>query len=322
MRAPADGPGVQDGMRYGAHYQGIKMRKIISIAVRPYNYVKRKLSQIMRQQDINAYVRSGRKPWSRGYNISKFDFIADALENADIMRRFQDLSSLPPGYGTRYDERVVEYPWALARLSAMAGNLLDAGSVLNFKEIVENKILSNKKITIFTLVPENSAFWQKGISYDYGDLRDLPYRDNRFDEICSLSTLGHVGMDNRIYTKTASAGKIGLEAERAVKELIRVLKPGGRLLVSVVFGKHQLIEWDGAPFAEQFDSHLLNDLLRSFSPCSKVSTSFYKYSADGWNISKEEECKDAEYFNIHVSDSCDPDYAAAARAVALIEAIK
>jgi len=285
-------------------------------------FFKESIVQMRCRAHIEAYIKGGRKPWSRGYNLSKFNFIASVLNNEDMMRRFQNLSLLPSSYGSRYDERVVEYPWTLARLSAQAGNLLDAGSVFNFKDIIENKRLLNKKITIFTLAPENSAFWQKGISYDYGDLRDLPFKDNWFDEICSLSTLGHVGMDNRIYTKIVSTGKIGLEAEKAVKELIRVLKPGGKLLVSVVFGKHQLIEWDGVPFAEQFDSLLLKDLLKSFSSCSKISTFFYKYSKDGWNTSTEEGCKDVEYFNIHISDSCDPDYAAAARAVALIEAIK
>ena len=291
------------------------MRKIARL-------IKEVIMQRRRRAHIKAYIKGGRKPWSRGYNFSKFNFITSVLDNEDIMRRFQNLCSLPSDYGSRYDERVVEYPWTLSRLSAQVGNLLDAGSVFNFKDIIENKIFVNKKVTIFTLAPEDNAFWQKGISYGYGDLRELPFKDNWFDEVCSLSTLGHIGMDNRIYTKTVSTGKIGLEAEKAVKELIRVLKPGGKLLVSVVFGKHQLIEWDGTPFAEQFDSFLLKDLLRSFSPCSKISTSFYKYSENGWNISTEEKCKDVEYFNIHISDSYDPDHAAAARAVALIEVIK
>lgn len=126
-----------------------------------------------------------------------------------------------------------------------------------------------------------------------------------------------------MYTQEEKTGKIGLDAEKAVDELIRVLRPGGKFLASVVFGKHQLIEWkDGSPFAEQFDSFLLSDLLRVFSSCARVSTYFYKYTENCWNISTEEECQDVEYFNIHTSKSFDPDNAAAARAVALIEVIK
>jgi SAM-dependent methyltransferase len=272
--------------------------------------------------DIKAYIKEGRKPWSRGYNLSKFDFITGVLNNDGLMSKFHSQQGLPDGYGYGYDERVVEYPWTLSRLSTDSGKLLDAGSVFNFREIVEHPKFSNKHITIFTLAPEKNAFWQKGISYHYGDLRQMPFRDNWFDEICTISTLGHVGMDNRIYTKKEDTVQIGLEAEKAVKELIRVLRPGGKTLASVVFGKHQLIEWNGSPFAEQFDSVLLKSLLSVFSSCRSVSTSFYKYTKNGWNISTEEDCKEVEYFNIHTAASFDTDNAAAARAVVLIEVVK
>jgi SAM-dependent methyltransferase len=244
------------------------------------------------------------------------------LNDDDLMARFQSLTPLPDGYGSRYDERVVEYPWTLSRLSTGEGNLLDAGSVFNFEEIIEHPRVSNKHLTVFTLAPETHAFWQRGISYHYGDLRQLPFRDNWFDEVCSISTLGHIGMDNRIYTRAAERGGPTLQADTAVKELIRVMKPGGKFLASVVFGKRQLIEWEGTVFAEQFDSALLKELLKLFSPCARVSTTFYKYTENGWNISTEGECQGLEYFNIHTAESFDHDYAAAARAVALIEVVK
>ncbi|MDD5327095.1 MAG: methyltransferase domain-containing protein [Phycisphaerae bacterium] len=277
---------------------------------------------ISARADVKAYIKSGRKPWSRGYNLSKFDFITSVLNNDELMAKFRAQQVLPDGYGYGYDERVVEYPWTLSRLSVDSGKFLDAGSVFNFREIVEHPKFSGKRMTIFTLAPESRAFWQKGISYHYGDLRQVPFRDNWFDEICTISTLGHIGMDNRIYTKKEGSGQIGLEAEKAVKELIRVLQPGGKILASVVFGKHQLIDWNGSPFAEQFDSVLLKSLLNVFSSCSSISTSFYIYTKNGWNISTEEECQGVEYFNIHTAASFDPDNAAAARSVALIEVVK
>ncbi|MFH1478589.1 MAG: methyltransferase domain-containing protein [Candidatus Omnitrophota bacterium] len=285
-------------------------------------FIKNYIAQKIRQKDLAAYIKKGKKPWSRGYTPSKFDFIVETLNNEDLMELFFSSGHLPNGYGHGYDERVIEYPWVFSRLGIEKTRLLDAGSVLNFKEIIEMPKLSNKNITIFTLAPELNAFLDKGISYNYGDLRELPFRDNWFDEICSISTLGHVGMDNRIYTRKNTAGKVGLEAEKAVKELIRVLRPGGKFLASVVFGKHQLIEWNGTPFAEQFNGLLLKDLLRSFSSCASIFISFYRYKKNGWDISTEEGCRDVEYFNIHTTRSFDSDYAAAARAVALIEVVK
>jgi SAM-dependent methyltransferase len=284
--------------------------------------VKHKIAKSRRRADIKAYLEGGRKPWSRGYSPSKFDFIKAALGNDALIGKFKHSDILPKGYGYGYDERVIEYPWVLSRLSEEKSRLLDAGSVFNFQEIIETSKLACKDITIFTLAPENKAFWQRGISYHYGDLRQLPFKDNWFDEVVSISTLEHVGMDNRMYTRQSSSEQIVLEAKQAVKELIRVLRAGGKLLASVEFGKHQLIEWNGTPFAEQFDSSMLKNLLIEFESCANVLTSFYKYSSNGWNISTEKECQDAEYFNIHTAKSIAPDNAAAARAVVLIEVIK
>ncbi len=285
-------------------------------------WIKQRTAQNRHQADIKSYLKSGRKPWSRGYKASKFDFIQTVLGDDGLIARFRSLETLPDNYGYGYDERVVEYPWAFSRLSGKKGKLLDAGSVLNFPQIIDNPILSKKTITILTLAPENKTFWEKGISYCYGDLRQLPFRDNWFDEIISISTLEHVGMDNRMYTGKNTSAKVGLDARSAAKELIRVLEPGGKLLVSVGFGKHQLIEWDGTIFAEQFDSSILSDLLKEFESCALTSTSFYKYTESGWNISTEQECQGVEYFNIHTTTSIDADNAAAARAVALIEVVK
>lgn len=276
-----------------------------------------------RAADKMAYETKGRVPWSQGYQETKLDFIRETLGDEGTMSLFRDESKLPRGFGHGLDERVVEYPWTLVRLPEGEGRLLDAGSVFNFKEIVDQPVVDEKEMTILTLKPEGDAFWERGISYQFGDLRELLFRDNWFDTVVSLSTLGHVGMDCRIYTGNKNrAETIGLEAEKAVSELMRVLKPGGRLLVSVVYGKHQLIEWDGSPFAEQFDKLLLADLLKAFQPCAGISTSFYHYTAEGWNVCSQEECGDVEYFNVHTAKGPDADLAAAARAVALIDVRK
>ena len=55
------------------------------------------------------------------------------------------------------------------------------------------------ELTIVTLAPEPVAFTSLGVSYLYGDLRQLPFRDDWFDEVACLSTLEHVGMDNAVY---------------------------------------------------------------------------------------------------------------------------
>src|SRR5690349_18293446 len=84
-----------------------------------------------RESDLQAYLRNGRRPWSRGYDVFKQQFLHECLTDADLLSRFADGSPLPDRFGEFLDERVVEYPWLFTRLQNGVGRLLDAGSTLN-----------------------------------------------------------------------------------------------------------------------------------------------------------------------------------------------
>src|SRR4051812_33960042 len=75
-----------------------------------------------------AWLQGGRIPWSRGYEQAKERFIQQVLADPNLMHAFECGSPLPRGFGFALDERCVEYPWALTRLSGLAGRVLDAGS--------------------------------------------------------------------------------------------------------------------------------------------------------------------------------------------------
>jgi SAM-dependent methyltransferase len=55
-----------------------------------------------------------------------------------------------------------------------------------------------------------------GLQSALGDVRDLPFRDGSFDAIYSMGTIEHFA-----------------DTERAVAEMVRVLKPGGHAIVGV-----------------------------------------------------------------------------------------
>jgi SAM-dependent methyltransferase len=279
-------------------------------------------SVLKKYVNMFMYIILGRKPWSRGYGLFKFRHIDGVLNDTGLMKLFENSNNLPSKYGIGLDERVIEYPWSISRISENDGRLLDAGSCFNYSEILDNPVVRNKDITIATLAPESRAFWDKKISYSYCDLRSLPFRDQWFDEVCSISTLGHVGMDNSNYTKKAEDGIVNLDARSAVKELLRVLKNNGRLILSVVYGKRQTIEWGGTVYAVQFDRELLDDLVSEFRECKSTLVNFYKYTEDGWNLSSQDDCSQCEYFNIHTMKAPSYDNAAAARAVVMIEVLK
>ena len=122
------------------------------------------------------YSISGKKPFSTGYGAFKNAQILKILKNKNFK-----LLDIPPSYGIRIDERIIEYPWLFSKLPMDKGNLLDAGSVLNFDYLLSQATLKSKQIVIYTLSPEQNCFFKKGISYHYGDLRDIPYKNQFFD---------------------------------------------------------------------------------------------------------------------------------------------
>ena len=224
---------------------------------------------------------------------------------------------LPQGYGRWLDERLVEYPWMLSQLSEGPEGLLDAGSTLNHHFILSHPRLRNKRITIMTLAPEAECFWKDRVSYVFGDLRNMYFRDSSFSTVVCLSVLEHVGLDSRIYDPTKAHTERDPDAYlSAVHEFRRVLEPGGSCLISVPFGKYQLRSW-----LQVFDSVMLDRMIATFGPSTHELT-FFRYSAnEGWWRCSREDAADAPYFDLH-SDVPWPGCPAGAGAVACIKLSK
>lgn len=275
-----------------------------------------------KNQQIRTYVKNDRKPWSIGYDLYKKDFIDKTINDPLILNKFCDNSQLPDKFGEFLDERVVEYPWFLSRINEQTSKILDAGSILNYSYILSHNKLSSKNITIITLEPEGNCYWQKRVSYIYGDLRELDFKDNCFDEVVSLSTIEHIGMDNSIYSDNeAFQEKKNLDFLKAVSEFKRVTKPGGKVYISVPYGKYTDFGW-----YQQFNKEKIDRLITAFAP-SKLIETYYCYEAGGWKLSDKEHCQefagfnihDTKYFNPNSTKDYDPDFAACSRAIAALE---
>lgn len=265
---------------------------------------------------VARYIAGGRIPWSEGYSKFKNQFIRSTLDDADLVRRFRDVAPLPDGFGPRLDERVVEYPWVLARLPA-TGWILDAGSTFSSPLLLERPEIKGRRLFIFTLATDFVAH-DPNVSYVFGDFREPILHDALFESIVCISTLEHVGMAQSFeYSKSRPFPKADRTAYRdALAQFRRMLKPGGRLLLTVPFGPVEDHGW-----LQQFDAAGLRDIVATFGD-RLVTETYYRYRASGWQLARPEDCADARYFNLHETKSIDPDGAAAARAVACLELVK
>jgi len=240
--------------------------------------------------------------------------LAEVFSSAAAVAEFQSGGELPAGYGRGFDERVVEFPWILAK--APAGRVLDAGSTLNHAHVLDAVLPGMDGLTIVTLAPEPRSFPERGPSYVYADLRDLPLRDSIFDTAISISTLEHVGMDNSLYATGAEerAEDPDRELGRAMEEIRRVTVAGGRLLVTVPYGRPEDLGW-----LRQFDAKGL-DRLVELSGGTVAEETIFLYADDCWRHSDREEAAEASYHMIdREKPAAAPDGAIAARAVACLD---
>jgi SAM-dependent methyltransferase len=270
----------------------------------------------LRVQAIGGAATLGRgtaappeRPWTQEYVAQHRRFLGEALDDAELLERLGHGESLPAGFGVGLDERVVELPWLLAQ--GLEGRVLDAGSALNHEHILDRILPRVSDLHLVTLEPEQSAFTDRRISYVYADLRDLPYRADFFETVVSVSTLEHVGMDNRVYGVEPPRSRDPVaELRRAVEELRRVASR--RLLVTVPYGRREDHGW-----FRQFNRDDV-EVLAEAAAGRRVSIDLFLHTAEGWRRSDLGEAADAVYRDFAADPSPVEDRAAAARAVACL----
>lgn len=127
-------------------------------------------------------------------------------------------------------ERVVEYAFIMKKMNLTAGRILEVGCV----------DAHNCLPTVFaalgyeTHAIDRREFKVKypNLTFSRQDAMSISYPDNYFDRILAISAIEHIGLSGRYGVK---AGRQRGDRE-AVEEMIRVLKPDGRLLITVPYG--------------------------------------------------------------------------------------
>ena len=289
-----------------------------------YNYFLKQDALKVKEYQSNSkanFFKNGQIPWSEGYASHKEESIIGSISDAFVLDKFYK-KKVPANYGYRLDERIVEYPWIFANLIKEKTIFLDAGSTFNFHYLLNNELIENKDKYIYTFYPEGQSYNHKRISYIYGDLRDLPFKDDFFEEIVCQSTIEHIDMDNSMYgydlnsTLELSTNK-SYEYLKVIEELLRVLKASGQLLLTFPYGK-----FENHGFFQQFDAEMLERITDKIKSLGSYELTFFKYLPQGWIVASQEECNDSESFNPHTQIGKKDDYAAHSRAICCLKYIQ
>ncbi len=112
-----------------------------------------------------------------------------------------------------------------------------------------------------------------------------------FDLIWCISALEHFGMDNSSYTDRF----LLLEDMdvQAVKEMMRILARGGRLLITVPYGKYENHTW-----FRNYGADRLRSLLVPMENSADLQTAFFRHThGSGWREATGEELEHVGYYD-------------------------
>lgn len=132
------------------------------------------------------------------------------------------------------DERLIEIPWALGRYRSEP-RVLDVGYANALPAYLE-ALVAAAPGEVVGVDPIEAPV--DGVRSVVGDLRALPFPDGSFDVAFCISTIEHVGRDNRVYGVDEERDDTGIPS--ALRELRRVAR---RTLLTVPTGLEEDHGW-------------------------------------------------------------------------------
>jgi SAM-dependent methyltransferase len=200
--------------------------------------------------------------------------------------------ALPEGYGQGLPERAVELLLAWLTLRE-GGEILDVGyaNAMPCHRMMLRQAAGHAAFTGGDIAPpayDASEFYAKTIQ---ADITKVPLPPESFDVIWCISLLEHVGMDNSGYTGNFSR-QSNMDS-LAVQEMIRLLRTGGKLLITVPYGKFEDHGW-----FRNYDAANIERLMQGIGlniPCDKW---FFRHTfGSGWAQAKPEELQYVGYYD-------------------------
>jgi len=162
------------------------------------------------------------------------DSLVRLLMGVDNRLHLAGSTALQMPWAHNLSERIVEYPFVLRNLDLAKGGLvLDVGCGSSYFP----PILASLGYQTYGIDLEDYPAETPNFKFVKADVRRTGFPDAFFDRILVISTMEHVGIKHfRISPSLPGSADVGADRE-AMQELVRILKPGGKILITVPFGK-------------------------------------------------------------------------------------
>jgi SAM-dependent methyltransferase len=152
------------------------------------------------------------------------EWIAAPLR-ALLMRCFE------PGMVTT--ERVVEYPFVFQQLHGVTGLVLDVGCCESRLPIA----LASRGFHVVGMDFNRYPYPHPGLRAVRGDLTKMPFESETFSAVLAVSVIEHVGIGHYGEPESGSGDLV------AMREVARILKPGGKAVITVPYGRTLTNDW-------------------------------------------------------------------------------
>ncbi len=201
-----------------------------------------------------------------------FDLISDRAPASEIERLNYAFDLISD---RRQSERVVEVPWVLGKYQGER-RVLEVGYA--FAEQHYLAALNDLEIPFLVGIDAARSPWPSEklrLHQIQADVLKSCIKNESFDLILCVSTIEHMGRDNTRYGLEASREEVNPD-HIAIRAMADWLAPGGRLLVTVPFGRFEDVGW-----LINYDIEHLEALIKS-SGLDAEELTFFGWMPGGW----------------------------------------
>ncbi len=168
-------------------------------------------------------------------------------------------------------ERIVEHIFVHTRLPKPPARVLDLGCA----ESTNAMEMASLGYEVVGMDLREMPLRHPNFRMVCGDIGNVPFPDASFDVVVSLSTIEHVGLD------WYGPPPDGTTDHKVVAEAKRVLRPGGRFLLTIPFGRAA-----NTPVHRVYDAAMLEALVR---PLRRVETAYAVRDGEAWSFTTDGE---------------------------------